>query len=377
MTSQAKLIESLKGLARLLTIPEHPERWEEFDYADEDWVSYFNLANVFWLGPSLALVLKSHPHYGNQSKEFVTYCEDLAAVGVERNLRHRECLVELTGWLNSKGIQPLLLKGSAELFDGADDPVGRRWMMDLDVVLPVDEVKRAWGELQSDFAYTPLKGTDLKWQSSIWHHAPVLESPSGVTVELHRYLLSSAIDLPLDWAEVVSQEVGGTKATSLKPTLKLIQAIAHDQICHRHYKEGVMYLRYHFNVYLLLTRYSDEIEWDHVEEFFQNRKDVLDAALGVQVELFGLQLPVVVDQTSFRSYLDRSVTNMNLGEPTVSFLFQKIVADYYRRIPTAHQTSVSYAAYILKRTLQLPLKLTKLHKVYTDVNRRVSRHRIS
>ena len=300
----------------------------------EDVLDLYELANRFWLGASLANALMARDDFDRFAPEIIAYSKDLSSAAQKRNQLHKEQTIELVRWLNERGIEPLLIKGAAELFDGIDKPQGQRWMMDIDIVIPEDRVKSVWEELVKDFGYGLLYNMEFDWSSARWHHAPGLISPSGVSIELHRSITANGNPFLKKIAKVDKERINeladlGLEANQLSPSNKLILAISHDFISHAHLQKNIWDLRYSYTDHLLVTRYKDSLDWNYIQKEFHNNVEALNLAKYILSHYFAQTIESSNTREN-RLFVEGAIARLNKSANGLQKgLFLKRVLDYF------------------------------------------------
>ena len=269
-------------LCRALGTLEHPALWDDFPPpAQVDWPDLFELANRFWLGPALACAVVRHPRAG-AGGTLESYCRWLIAGSRRRHAALEAELARLVAFCNGRGIEPLLLKGAAELWDEPADRRGRRWMVDLDVLLPAPAVEPTWRALRAHGYREFDAASTFTWRAARTRkHAPPLVGPCGVTVELHRRLGDAPLltAAPPAWERAVAPAAQPSlRAWRLTASGKVVQAIAHDLLDHGHYRARVLDLRYGYHLHLLAAAGGERIDWPAVERAFARHPGELAAA---------------------------------------------------------------------------------------------------
>lgn len=287
-------INCLKRLCHILATLENPAYWQELPALTTiDLPKLFELANRFWLGPALANALIANPDFNADTHgSLAKYCRMLVEGGKVRHDALKSELVRLVTFLNERDIEPLLFKGAATLGGEHDNLRGRRWMMDLDVVLPKSTVEPTWNAL-FEHGYKKLVHDKEMFDGHIFRplkHAPELVGANNITVELHYRLLSSSVrNAPLQLLEksarsrivVAPNAKPPLRAWQLTPTDKVIQSIAHDMLDHGYYHKRSLDLRYCYHLYLLTAaakRDVEHIDWAVVEKAFARHRKKLAVA---------------------------------------------------------------------------------------------------
>lgn len=292
------------ALSRLLSCTGSTAAWRdwaaEFARRPEDWLALCAYANRQWLSGPMALTLRGSPLLDElDDAQLRLYLADMANAFDRRGEMLREECVRLVRILSETGTPVLLFKGSADLFNGLDEPRGRRSMTDLDVLLPETAVRSAWQGLR-EHGYRLFQPDDaFRWESR-WHHAPPLVSPAALRIELHRWPLDAdAMDLMGGienvWRAAIPLVLpGNVQALRLPPTLEAIQRIAHAQLHHYGHERRTIELRHLYHTWLFMERFGSEIDWPWLAARFRARRleAVLHAFLVMQRNLFAYVAPL-------------------------------------------------------------------------------------
>lgn len=129
--------------------------------------------------------------------------------------------------LNGAGIVPMLLKGMALLLGGALPEEGRRWMVDVDIMVRPEELEAAMAALgRAGYHQSPVGGAP--------HHAPPLvREEGGFEVEVHFAMvvpqLQPALPTASVWANAQSHERNGLRFYCPSPEDILLHVALHGQ----------------------------------------------------------------------------------------------------------------------------------------------------
>ena len=78
--------QDIKTLCTLLRLVCEPDAYKKLQPLDQiDLVQMFELANRYWLGPTLAYGLSKHPDYQSLNGVLVEYCQQLIELGQRRS----------------------------------------------------------------------------------------------------------------------------------------------------------------------------------------------------------------------------------------------------------------------------------------------------
>lgn len=106
-----------------------------------DWMRMIDLANRTLTTPALMEVVDRHPDVVPQ--DAAQYVREIFQRNLVRNRRLASQLSEAICTLNTQGIAPVLMKGSAFLMQACGDDLGRRLISDLDIIVSPDESRGA------------------------------------------------------------------------------------------------------------------------------------------------------------------------------------------------------------------------------------------
>ena len=228
--------------------------------------------------------------------DFLAVVEDLNA---ERNSRILEELLDIGRLLNGIGLEPVALKGAAFLLAGVYGAPGRRYLCDLDLLVPARSLAAAAKALESA-GYQPDTSDSM---ARFRHHYPQLQRPAGETaggsapVELHHSLGHGASRKLLSGAEVLRDsrpvEWNGVRLRIPSEEHLLTHLILHSQIHHTYSERIWPPARAIFDLMTLDRSLSSRRAWDAVRARFAGRGD--EATLFLHLlhvhEATGMPLP--------------------------------------------------------------------------------------
>ena len=174
-------------------------------------------------------------------REGVTLLHDANKVRNEQ--LHRE-LVDLVGLLNRAGIEPVLLKGAARLVDGTYPDEAARFMQDLDLLLPQDQLAAGVSCLKAAGYASSAASERLPDEH---HHSPSLHREGTLaSVELHHSVLPHWHQALLPAQEMIARssriDLGGCHGRIPAPMHSVVHLIAHGQLQHGRFASGGMLL---------------------------------------------------------------------------------------------------------------------------------------
>lgn len=206
-----------------------------------DWEGLIRAAAAEFVLPSL------HSRLGeigirppSEIQDFLALVEDLNA---QRNQRIVSEMLAIGRLLNGIGIEPVALKGGAFLLAGVYPKPGRRYLCDLDLLVPADRLQAA-GQALEDDGYRP---DDSDAMARFRHHYPQLQRPleaggGSAPVELHHSLGHGASRKLLRGDEVLRdsspREIDGVRIRIPSEEHLLTHLIVHSQM-HHSYSERI------------------------------------------------------------------------------------------------------------------------------------------
>ena len=195
--------------------------------------------------------------------ELQQYFGVLRALNRERNQRIRIQLRDLVAALNTAGIVPILLKGTAHLTLGLYEDDADRVIGDIDLLV-AEEERAAALALLGELGYSSYD--DDVDHAHMHHYAPVAREDSEAWVELHKLASPYRRALPtpvlIQRARRVSSEIGAVAVPS--PDDLLVHNIVHSQRHKRGFWSAEFSLRDAFDLVLLTRHFRDELDWSRL-----------------------------------------------------------------------------------------------------------------
>lgn len=269
-----------------------------------DWAAIAALANQSGLAPALYTALESTGISAEAPKLMQDYLQEIYRFNLSRNDALLEQLREVVLLLNGAGVAPLLLKGGAALaMDLYQDP-GMRFMWDLDLLVPEDQLELSAAALKAAGYEVPLKYRSMA-ATTTGHHYPVLVRPGDPAgVELHRSVMRSGgglLDSGAIWRE--ARPYGGCRlaggvAVVMSPTDEVIYCFAHSELLHtQHHRHERIDIRHLQQFAFLICRYRDEVDWKRLENLIHHPAfgQVFVRYIYLAEQLFRVVLPLSID----------------------------------------------------------------------------------
>ncbi|HEX4739374.1 MAG TPA: nucleotidyltransferase family protein [Allosphingosinicella sp.] len=231
-----------------------------------DWPALIALAADEQLTPTLAALPFWSARSAHIPEPVRDYFDAALFLNAEREQAMAEALARAMAALAP--MEPVALKGAANLIGHLYKAPGARLMGDLDILV-ADPARAAACLAESGFAASDEP--PRPWIRLRHHHAPMRHDRStGAGVELHDRL--ETIGDPVILApEIVRKraavhDFAGRPARIPSPTDRLVHAVAHDQISDRGALSGRIAMRLILEVALLAR--SEEVDWEAARSAF-------------------------------------------------------------------------------------------------------------
>ncbi|MDX2169436.1 MAG: nucleotidyltransferase family protein [Deltaproteobacteria bacterium] len=232
------------------------------------------------------------------------YLETVATLNRQRNVLLHEVLLACLRPLNAAGITPVLLKGIASLESRLYPEAGLRVLADIDLLVPLAEAKAAYAHLLHAGLQPAGLGTREVYGER-FHHLPALRHvASGITVEVHRRVLTEAYDglVPAAVALQCSTplRIDDCAARLLSPTDRFAHALAHTQLQDGNFARGTPELRQLLELALLASRFGAAIDWPAVSQRFtvNGQRTALQETCAITTRLFAVPFPAAIASVS-------------------------------------------------------------------------------
>jgi hypothetical protein len=263
---------------------------------DNDWAAIVQVANQHLLCPTLYGRLEQNRLLSCIPSELCDYLKTLYKGNGERNRRIMAHTRETIRILNGIGIEPVLLKGVANLLTGLYPDRNMRFLSDIDLLVPASRLKKCVDTLQAA-GYFPMEETQTDFWKTHHHYPPLLKKESGVRIELHHELVEKK-HRPLICAECVlhnSLLVESIDGRFRIPSAqdRIIHNVVHTQLTDRDYSRMMVQLRQLYDFVLLADNLEGKINWEEIARMFaRNRhRNALVAYLLEARLFFGFPLP--------------------------------------------------------------------------------------
>jgi len=151
-----------------------------------DWQHFVTICSDHLVLPTIYLKFKTHDLLDHIPQELSHHLEEIYSLNADRNKQILEQLQVITKQLNAENIEPIFLKGTANLLDGVYVDRGDRILGDIDILVP-EEVFFQSAELLKKSGYNFENEVNSYSDIGSLKHYPRLIHPDFVApVEVHR-----------------------------------------------------------------------------------------------------------------------------------------------------------------------------------------------
>ena len=195
----------------------------------------------------------------------------LAAVLSLNRERNQRIWLELRATvqlLNGVSVEPVLLKGAAYLAAGVYSDLGARYLLDLDLLVPEQQLNKAFQHLvENGYVYD-----ETDQFGRFRHHYPPLRR-AAVPIELHHRLGLGPCQSILAAKDIVENaaplEIDGMRVRVPSSTHLVMHLVMHSQIQHPYNERIWPPLRVIYDLLRLQCHFRSLIDWAEVEYRFK------------------------------------------------------------------------------------------------------------
>jgi hypothetical protein len=228
------------------------------------WEFLVEIANQHLLCPALYGALNRKDLLSSIPAELRQYLRILYKCNSERNQQLMALARETVLYLNDAGVEPVLLKGTANLFSGLYPDTGMRFLCDIDMLIPAENMMACIGRLRSA-GYSPLFDPEAEGWGKAKHYPLLLKKKVSIRLELHRQLFEEK-HIGLIGAESMLRDALFCTAGEMRARIPsadhlIIHNIAHTQISHDNYAFKTISLRQLYDFVLMADAYDSRIDW--------------------------------------------------------------------------------------------------------------------
>lgn len=225
---------------------------------DVDWDGVLTLAGELRIAPALWAELRADAdRLPDHTREQLRHEH---SINTARNLRFRHGLRRVVEALNGAGVTPLLFKGGLALVDGTVAELGDRWMIDLDLAVPAEQLSSAAGALERlGYERHPAKPFLHP------HETPFFRRRTSGPLELHTDLgsppVSAVLPIREAWAAGVELTIGSGRARGLCPQHQVLHNVLHSAVQDLEHAVGGLPLRQLMVLSALVRVHGARLDW--------------------------------------------------------------------------------------------------------------------
>ena len=235
-----------------------------------DWPLVIEVASSYYVATTIYPSLQRKSLLDKIPEDVRDYFEGVYQLNGERNHLLRLSTIEVSLTLNSIDVEPLLLKGMANVISGVYDDPAVRIMNDIDILVPKERLTKCVDAMHGA-GYQELKNHETEQH----HYPPMAKEGSPAAIEIHTEIASiqyagvaSGKDMLRDSKKV--EKEGGAKMLLASPTHRVIHNILHSQL--HHGSVHPMYVHQMYDLALLEKKYGESVDWSSVERCFAKGK---------------------------------------------------------------------------------------------------------
>jgi hypothetical protein len=183
------------------------------------------------------------------------------SLNAERNQHILAEAAYVTSLLNQIGIQPVALKGLAYLLDGVYPAPAARYLADIDLLLPADQLPAAVAHLARHGYFENDADSFVQFR----HHHPAIRRAGLPHIELHHRIGQGVchrlLPAPTVLAAATPLIFQGANFLIPSPTHQLNHLILHSQLAHPYHQRIFPPARALLDLHHLQSHYAGRIDW--------------------------------------------------------------------------------------------------------------------
>jgi hypothetical protein len=260
------------------------------DWASQHWPDVVAIVNKQYVVPAFFRSLEAGELLDAVPAVVRDFLAAAAEVNALRNSRIRQQAVEISSACAEAGIETVLLKGGATLFDASTQQRDERMIVDLDILVRRETLQKTVAVCES-LGYQ-MAGDPHGWS---YHYPPLARVGEPAFIELHQYVGSQRDLLPPEavFDKAVRPAIRESTIRIPSPEHRAIHNVFHSEIQDRHHWLGVAALRPLLDLTRLCLAYGDKVDWHAVAHAFSRQGWLPELAgyLALANRLLGLPLP--------------------------------------------------------------------------------------
>ena len=249
--------EALLFVGKCMTIGLHPERISEVRQEIRTgkivWEQIVQLSSIQFVLPALFIRLEKASLLNELPSDLVEYMEYLTNLNRERNLQILDQIRDIGTLLNSHGIAPIFLKGTALLLLPLYEDIAERMVGDIDFLVEESEMVKA-AQLLIDVGYQPKCKFNPELIKITKHYPRLTNFNYPAAVEIHRQVIVPPHDKQFKSSEIIrdKRKITGQCGVYIPSAEHLIiHNTLNVQVNDKAYLWGTIYLRQMYDLLLL------------------------------------------------------------------------------------------------------------------------------
>lgn len=221
------------------------------------WERFVQVGSQHLVLPALFTGFKRHGLLELIPADLFEYLKKIHSLNYRRNEKILSQSGNITKLFNSRGIEPVFLKGAGHLFQGLYHDQGDRMMTDIDIMVPEPYIYDAASILLENGYLNDEDDKPEDFEGH--HHLPGFYHPKAVAfVELHSSPLPAKYDKLMPVEEIIAEKErpGIDGAWVLSPKHQMILSFIHDQVHDREFRYRSLIMKGMYDFYLISKRQS-------------------------------------------------------------------------------------------------------------------------
>ncbi len=267
----------------------------------DDWPGVIECSTHYLLAPAFYWSLKRRGLLGGLPEDIRDYFEGIFELNSMRNRNLAGQAIGLCRILNAVDVQPLLLKGMANVFDGLYEEPGLRTMGDIDVLVPMDRIADCVEAMKA-------AGYKCDREDNLEHHLdPFYHDDYEAVVEVHHrdiVTVQYSDILPAKGIMDSSSLYETEGVTMLIPSVdsRVLHNIVHAQLHHGFL--DMNYMQQMYDMVLFQEVHGSKIDWEFIRSRLERAGEAgaMNAYLAIAAKLFNIPTPAQVSRSAIRNF---------------------------------------------------------------------------
>lgn len=245
-----------------LSLDKRPEKRdliiERIQKNEVNWEQFVQLCSNHLILQVIYIKFRAHDLLRYLPNDLTEYLENVYQLNRIRNIRILKQVEEITSALNKEGINPVFLKGTANLLDNVYTDPGERIIGDIDLLVPEKDFLKA-AKIVEGMGYLKDQWPDYFPVTSYKHYPRLWRKDVPADIEIHRLPLPDKYLRWLNPEMIFNNKVPVPKYTGAyvpSDKHKIIHSIINGQWADARYYNGTISFRDLYDLYL----YSDTTE---------------------------------------------------------------------------------------------------------------------